>query len=71
MFTEENIVTTLHNIEKDQAYLKGTRVPVWLVVNMLGKGISKEQILEQYPAISPAEINAAVKYAGSAAVIVS
>ena len=47
-------------------YLKGTRIPVWLLVSMLDNGKTEEQILQQYPSLSPAEIKAASNYAGVA-----
>lgn len=43
--------------------IKGTRIPVWLVVSMLGDGMSEDEILKQYPSLSSADIKAALKYA--------
>lgn len=49
-------------------YLKGTRVPVWLLVSMLDDGMTEEQIMKQHPSLSSAEMQAATKFAGSATV---
>jgi len=43
--------------------LKGTRIPVYLVLEKLGAGESVEQILEAYPQLTRDHINAALKYA--------
>jgi uncharacterized protein (DUF433 family) len=43
--------------------IKGTRIPVWLVVSMLGDGMTEEEILKQYPSLVYADIKAALKYA--------
>lgn len=43
--------------------LKGTSIPVYLVIEKLGSGESVEQILEAYPQLTRDHINAALKYA--------
>ena len=43
--------------------LKGTRIPVYLVLEKLGAGESAEQILETYPQLTRDHSNAAIKYA--------
>jgi uncharacterized protein (DUF433 family) len=43
--------------------IKGTRIPVWLVVSMLGDGMNENEILKQYPSLSADDIKAALKYA--------
>lgn len=45
-----------------QACLKGTRIPVSIVLDCLGDGMTTEQILEQYPSLSAAAIRAAAAY---------
>jgi uncharacterized protein (DUF433 family) len=45
--------------------IKGTRIPVELIVRMLGQGISEEEILVNYPRLQPEDIRAALKYAAS------
>jgi uncharacterized protein (DUF433 family) len=46
-----------------KACIKSTRIPVWLVVGMLGDGVTEDEILKQYPSLSSADIKAALKYA--------
>ena len=43
--------------------IAGTRVPVALVLRMIGQGIPGERILEEYPQLEAADIQAAVAYA--------
>ena len=42
---------------------KGTRVMVWLVLEMLSGGETVEEILEDYPSITREHIKAALEYA--------
>lgn len=46
--------------------IKGTRIPVELVLRMLSQGISAEEILEEYPHLSKEDIQAALAYAAEA-----
>ena len=43
--------------------IKGTRIPVYLIVSLVAEGESYESIIENYPSITPEDIKAAVKYA--------
>lgn len=43
--------------------IRGTRVPVALILKMLGQGISVEEILQEYPRLEEEDIWAAVAYA--------
>jgi uncharacterized protein (DUF433 family) len=43
--------------------IRGTRVPVELVVRMLGQGVSEPEILREYPRLEPLDIRAALTYA--------
>ncbi|MBM4166920.1 MAG: DUF433 domain-containing protein [Ignavibacteria bacterium] len=43
--------------------VKGTRIPVALVVSMLADGMSEEEILKDYPSLKRRSIKAALKYA--------
>ena len=45
-----------------QACLEGTRIPVSVVLDCLGDGLSTEQIIEQYPSLSTAAVRAAAAY---------
>jgi len=43
--------------------IRGTRVPVDLLVRMLSQGISEGEILREYPGLELADIRAALAYA--------
>ena len=43
--------------------IRGTRVPVELVVRMLAQGISENEILQEYPRLHSDDIRAALIYA--------
>jgi len=46
--------------------IKGTRVPVELILKMLSQGISTEEILGEYPHLTKEDIQAALAYAAEA-----
>ena len=43
--------------------IKGTRIPVYVVLNLLGEGCSFEEIIKDYPDITKEDILAALKFA--------
>jgi uncharacterized protein (DUF433 family) len=43
--------------------IRGTRIPVELVVRMLAQGIPEKDILEEYPRLELEDIRAALAYA--------
>ena len=43
--------------------IRGTRVPVDLIVKLVGQGMSYEEILEDYPHLQIEDIRAALMYA--------
>jgi uncharacterized protein (DUF433 family) len=43
--------------------IRGTRIPVELVVRMLAQGIPEKEILQEYPRLQPEDIRAALIYA--------
>lgn len=44
--------------------IKGTRIAVELVVDLLGRGWTTEQILKEYDHLTPEDIQACLAYAG-------
>lgn len=50
-----------------QACIKGTRIPVHQILQMLANGDSAEELLEEYPSIINDDIFACLEYAGSLA----
>lgn len=43
--------------------IRGTRIPVELIVRMLAQGISESEILQEYPRLQLDDIRAALAYA--------
>lgn len=43
--------------------IKGTRIPVYLILEMLANGMSVEEILKEYPELTEEDIREALKYA--------
>ena len=46
--------------------IKGTRIPVFLTIELLGNSIPEEEILSEYPTLKKADGNAALLYAAKA-----
>jgi uncharacterized protein (DUF433 family) len=42
--------------------IKGTRIPVYLILNLLNHGYDAKRICEAYPILKPADIKAAMEY---------
>jgi uncharacterized protein (DUF433 family) len=47
--------------------IKGTRVPVSVIVESIADGDTTEQIIQSWPQLTPADITAALKFAAKAA----
>jgi uncharacterized protein (DUF433 family) len=45
--------------------IRGTRIPVELIIRMLAQGIPEADILREYPRLEPEDIRAALTYAAS------
>lgn len=43
--------------------IRGTRIPVDLLVRMVGQGISAKKLLHEYPGLTTLDIRAALTYA--------
>ena len=43
--------------------IRGTRIPVELVVRKLSGGVSQQDLIDGYPRLSPADIQATLRYA--------
>ena len=46
-----------------QACIRGMRIPVSLIVNLVAHGMSREEILGDYPDLEPEDIQQALEYA--------
>lgn len=56
-------ITIDPNIMVGKPVIKGTRIPVYVVLNLLGDGCTFEEILKDYPDITKKDILAALKFA--------
>ena len=43
--------------------IKGTRIPVYLIVEFLANGLTEEEVLDEYPTLKKEDIKAALLYA--------
>ena len=43
--------------------IKGTRIPVYVILNLMGEGTSMEEIIRQYPDLTREDILAALRFA--------
>jgi len=46
--------------------IRGTRIPVELLLRKLGEGATEAQLLDAYPRLTPEDIRAAIAYAARA-----
>lgn len=60
-------ITTHSNICHGQACIKGTRIPVSVVLDNLAADFSTESILQSYPTLTKEAIQAAIAYAAELA----
>ncbi len=59
----KNFITTHPDICHGQAVIKGTRIPVAVILDNLAAQVSPEEILKSYPTLKPEAIQAAIAYA--------
>lgn len=50
-------------IHHGEPCIKGTRVPVSVIVGSFADGMTVDEIIEQYPQLTPEDIKAALAYA--------
>jgi uncharacterized protein (DUF433 family) len=43
--------------------IKGTRIPVYLIIEFLANGLTEVEVLEEYPSLKKEDIKAALLYA--------
>jgi uncharacterized protein (DUF433 family) len=43
--------------------IKGTRIPVYLIIEFLANGMTEQEILKEYPTLKKEDIKAALLYA--------
>jgi len=56
-------ITTNPRVLHGEPCVRGMRIPVHLVVEMVAAGMTHEEILRNYPDLEPADIRAALEFA--------
>ena len=51
------------NVMRGKPVIKGTRIAVYLIVELLASGMTEEKLLHEYPALRKEDIRAALEYA--------
>ena len=65
MNTHHNRIEINPDVMLGKPVIKGTRVPVELIVRKLGEGASVEDLLDGYPNLKKEDIQAALTYAAN------
>ena len=60
-------VTTDPRILGGKACIRGMRISVSLVVNLVANGMTVDEIIDEYPDLEPGDIQQALRYAALAA----
>jgi uncharacterized protein (DUF433 family) len=47
--------------------IRGTRIPIAVILDSLAEGLTPQQIVGAYPALAPDDVRAALAYAGALA----
>ena len=58
-------ITFDKNVIGGRACIRGMRVTVSLVLNLVANGMSTEEIVEAYPYLEPEDVEQALRYAAS------
>jgi len=70
-FMEKKIMLTLDRITSNPVIMngkpciRGKRITVWIVLNLLANGMSKAEILDDYPYLEQEDIEQCLQYAAS------
>jgi len=62
-----NRITVDPDVLVGKPVIKGTRVPVYLIVELVAHGMSAKEILKEYPRLKEEDIKAALLYASKLA----
>jgi uncharacterized protein (DUF433 family) len=62
-----DLITTDPHVCHGQACIKGTRIPVSVVLDNLAAGLTEDEIIESYPALTREGVRAATAYAAELA----
>lgn len=61
--TKPRRITIDQKILGGKAVIKGTRIPVYLIVELLASGMTEEKVLKEYPGLHRDDVRAALEYA--------
>ena len=56
-------ITVDQRVLHGKPVIRGLRISVEMILELLAKGASRQEILEDYPELEPADIQAALSYA--------
>ena len=56
-------IVTNSKIMHGKACIKGTRIPVYLILDLLAAGMTKEETTKEYPDLTKEDIDACIEYA--------
>ena len=63
---DENLLRRIeinHKVMVGKPVIKGTRIPLDLIVRMVAQGITEKEIIQEYPRLQPDDVRAALVYA--------
>lgn len=64
---QANLIAVDPDIVGAQAHVRGTRIPVSVVLDCLAAGLSGDDVIEQYPSLTREGIRAAAAYGAALA----
>jgi len=56
-------ITSNPNVMNGKACIRGMRITVSMVLNLIANGMSKQEILDNYPSLEPEDIDQCLQYA--------
>ena len=62
-----NRISTNPNIMQGKPVIKGTRIPVYIVLNLMTGGLKREEVLKEYPDLTKEDVLACLEYAAELA----
>ncbi|HEY7330578.1 MAG TPA: DUF433 domain-containing protein [Gemmataceae bacterium] len=65
MTTDSSWISKRPNFQGGDACIRNSRIPVWCIVNYRRLGATDEVILQAYPTLTPADLEAAFSYAAA------
>lgn len=60
--TEHPHIVLIQKMDRQQAVIRGTRMPVWVIAGFYKAGDTMDDILMSYPHLSPASVYDAISY---------